>query len=152
MHLDYIEIWYEYFYWFQSLSCGNKQKRLHMYYTKCLGIKKNDLHLILKWFRRRYNVYVRICLGREKEWRKLNRMLKFGELEWRVMELLWQHFYILLIQLLMRFVAWDVWPMATVGQLICVVFKAKDVSEKIEMAERVNVRDTIKRKSPYPVG
>lgn len=27
----------------------------------------------------------------------------------------------------MRSVTWDVWPIATVGQLICVVFKAKDV-------------------------
>lgn len=39
--------------------------------------------------------------------------------------------------------------MAAIGQLICIVFKANDVSEKLEMAERVRLRDTVKWKSPY---
>lgn len=34
--------------------------------------------------------------------------------------------------------------MAAIEQLICVVFKANDVSEKLEMAERARLRDTVK--------
>lgn len=100
----------------------------------------------LKWFRRRYNAYVRICLGGEKGWRICHRRLKcrvkgFGPSL--------TTFFYFANKDLMSIVAWDVWPMVAIEQLICVVFKANNVSEKLEMAERARLRDTVKGKSPY---